>query len=117
MGPRSPAAFYGVTGAAASLLLFLVGWLATPLPWWAWWLAAWGLVTFLLYGYDKAQARRDGGRVPEVVLHAMALAGGVVGGWAGRAMFRHKTLHRSFTAVLVGASVLWAAIVAWQVLA
>lgn len=114
--PRSPAAFYGGLGAVASLLLFLAGWLAISLPWWTLWLAAWGFVTFALYGYDKAQAERSGGRVPELVLHGMALAGGVTGGWLGRALFRHKTLHRSFLAVLVGASAVWAMIVASQIL-
>lgn len=48
--PRSPAAFYGGLGAVASLLLFLAGWLAISLPWWTLWLAAWGFVTFALYG-------------------------------------------------------------------
>jgi uncharacterized membrane protein YsdA (DUF1294 family) len=114
--PRSPVAFYGGLGAVASLLLFVAGWLVIPLPWWALWLAAWGIVTFALYGYDKTQARRDAGRVPELVLHGMALAGGVIGGWLGRTAFRHKTLHRSFLIVLAGASLLWGALVVWQIL-
>ncbi len=113
---QSPTVFYGAIGLAVSLLLFAAGWLLLPLPWWVLWLTAAGVVTFALYGYDKTQARRDGGRVPEVVLHGMSLAGGVVGGWLGRAVFRHKTLHRSFLVVLIAASLLWAAIVAWQVL-
>ena len=114
--PRSPATFYGAIGLIASLVLFAAGWLLLPFPWWVLWLTAAGVVTFVLYGYDKSQARRGGGRVPEIVLHGMSLAGGVVGGWLGRAVFRHKTLHRSFLVVLVAASLLWAAIVAWQIL-
>jgi len=39
----------------------------------------------------------------------MAVAGGFPGGWAGRAVFRHKTLHTSFPVVLVIATILNAA--------
>jgi uncharacterized membrane protein YsdA (DUF1294 family) len=55
------------------------------------WLAILSVVTFFLYGFDKAHSKTDGWRVPEVVLHGLALAGGFIGGWAGRSIFRHKT--------------------------
>jgi uncharacterized membrane protein YsdA (DUF1294 family) len=55
------------------------------------WLAMGSGITFLLYGYDKAQSKKGGWRVPEVVLHGLALAGGFPGGWVGRSMFLHKT--------------------------
>jgi uncharacterized membrane protein YsdA (DUF1294 family) len=71
------------------------------------------VVTFALYGFDKRQAREGGGRVPEMVLHVLALAGGVLGGWAGRAFFRHKTQHTSFLVVLIIATILQAAIAWW----
>jgi uncharacterized membrane protein YsdA (DUF1294 family) len=64
------------------------------------WLAALSVVTFALYGYDKAQAKSGGMRVPEIVLHALALAGGFPGGWAGRSFFHHKTQKPVFTLVL-----------------
>jgi uncharacterized membrane protein YsdA (DUF1294 family) len=64
------------------------------------WLGAAGLITFILYGVDKALARAGGRRVPEAVLHGWALAGGFVGGWAGRYAFRHKTRKGIFTLVL-----------------
>lgn len=57
-------------------------------------------ITFLLYGFDKAESKMGGWRVPEVVLHALALSGGFPGGWAGRSMFRHKTNKGSFAFVL-----------------
>jgi len=64
------------------------------------WLAIASVVTFVLYGFDKAQAKRGGGRVPEAVLHWLALAGGFPGGWAGRTVFRHKTKKGFFVFIL-----------------
>ena len=75
------------------------------------WLLAWTPPAFLAYGWDKRQAQRGGWRVPELFLHALALVGGVIGAWAGRAVFRHKTQKPVFLVVLIAASVLWAAIV------
>jgi uncharacterized membrane protein YsdA (DUF1294 family) len=69
-----------------------------------------------MYGIDKRQAERDGWRVPEVLLHGLALIGGVIGAWAGRAVFHHKTQKTEFTVVLVAASILWAVIAAWALL-
>jgi uncharacterized membrane protein YsdA (DUF1294 family) len=64
------------------------------------WLVAASLATLVLYGVDKAQAKRDGLRVPENLLHVMALVGGFPGGFAGRAAFRHKTRKPVFAWVL-----------------
>ena len=64
------------------------------------WLLVASLATFVLYGVDKAQAKRDGLRVPENLLHLLALVGGFPGGFAGRAAFRHKTRKRAFAWVL-----------------
>ncbi len=64
------------------------------------WLAIASGITFLLYGFDKAQSKMGGWRVPEVVLHGLALSGGFPGGWAGRSMFRHKTKKGFFVFVL-----------------
>jgi uncharacterized membrane protein YsdA (DUF1294 family) len=70
------------------------------------WLAAASLVTFVLYGWDKAKARANGWRVPEAVLHLLALAGGFLGGWFGRSLFHHKTQKISFLLVLLIATIL-----------
>jgi len=64
------------------------------------WLAAWSIVTFVGYAIDKAQARRGGWRIPEVVLHGLAIAGGAIGGWAGLLVLRHKTRHPVFPLIL-----------------
>jgi uncharacterized membrane protein YsdA (DUF1294 family) len=64
------------------------------------WLSAASLATFVLYGLDKAQAKRAGLRVPENLLHLMALLGGFPGGFAGRAAFHHKTRKPAFARVL-----------------
>jgi uncharacterized membrane protein YsdA (DUF1294 family) len=64
------------------------------------WLAFASIITFILYGFDKARARIHGWRVPEAALHLCALAGGFVGGWMGRSVFRHKTKKGVFVFVL-----------------
>ena len=56
-------------------------------------------LTFLLYGLDKFQASRRGGRVPERTLHLFELLGGWPGALLGMAVFRHKTQKRSFRLV------------------
>ena len=71
------------------------------------WLLAWGVVAFGLYGYDKAQAKIGGGRVPEIVLHLLTLAGGVAGAWLGRLVFRHKIRKPAFLATLIISTLLW----------
>jgi len=65
------------------------------------WLALLSVILFILYGFDKARARSGGWRIRESALHGMALLGGVIGGWAGRSVFRHKTQKKVFTFVLV----------------
>jgi uncharacterized membrane protein YsdA (DUF1294 family) len=80
------------------------------------WLVGWSIPTFAVYGIDKAQAGRDGWRVPEWLLHALALGGGVIGAWAGRLAFRHKTRKPIFLVVLIAGSVLWGALAIWALL-
>lgn len=54
------------------------------------------LITFGFYGVDKRLAVRGGWRVPERVLHVLALAGGTFGGLLGQVCFRHKRRKRWF---------------------
>lgn len=112
--PRNRPALIGavVAGVAAFIVLWLLG-LAPVLAW----IAGWTLPAFASYGIDKRQAEQRGWRVPEVLLHGLALVGGVIGAWAGRAYFRHKTRKPVFTVVLIAASVLWVVIVGWALLA
>ena len=51
---------------------------------------------FVLMGVDKAKAKRGARRFPEATLFFLAVLGGSIGGIAGMAAFRHKTLHKSF---------------------
>lgn len=92
---------------------------------WAWpqWAGAWLLAVngtaFGYYAVDKARARRAARRVPEVVLHGLALAGGSLGAYASMRLFRHKTVKGSFRVVfwlIVAAQVvlvLWVARELW----
>jgi len=54
------------------------------------------VIALLLYGYAKFQSKRGGFRIPELILHAVALAGGTPGALLGQQVFRHKTTKRSF---------------------
>ena len=57
------------------------------------WLAAVNLVTFAVYGIDKAKAKRGAWRVPEKTLFLLPLLGGSLGALLGMKVFRHKTKH------------------------
>jgi uncharacterized membrane protein YsdA (DUF1294 family) len=89
---------------------FLVAWLVLDIAPLLAWILGWSLPAFAMYGIDKRQATTGGWRVPEAVLHVLALIGGVIGAWAGRAVFRHKTQKPAFLVVLIAASMLWGVI-------
>ncbi len=108
---------YAILGLGASLIVFLLLNFQTDW-WWYWnWLGAMSLVTFIMYGFDKAQAKRDGGRIPNAILHMMALIGGFVGALFGRIVFNHKSNIRSnplFLVTLVLGFLISGAFVYWQ---
>ena len=60
------------------------------------WLAVINLVTFAVYGIDKAKAKRGTWRVPEKTLFLLPLLGGRVGALLGMRVFHHKTKHWYF---------------------
>ena len=111
--PRNRPALLG--SIIGGVLAFALLWWLGLLPFLAW-LVGWSLPAFAMYGIDKRQAQSGGWRVPEAVLHGLALLGGVAGAWAGRAFFHHKTQKTTFTLVLSLATVLWAAIALWALL-
>ena len=60
------------------------------------WLAAVNVVTFAVYGIDKAKAKRGAWRVPERTLFLLPLLGGSLGALLGMKVFHHKTKHWYF---------------------
>ena len=77
------------------------------------WLLCCSVSTFLFYGFDKAQSRRGGWRVPEAVLHLLSLAGGFLGALRGRQLFRHKTQKPAFLVVIVLSAALHLTFALW----
>jgi uncharacterized membrane protein YsdA (DUF1294 family) len=83
-------------------------------------MAAVNLTAFAYFGYDKLCARTGARRVPEAVLHGLALAGGSVGAFLAMGLFRHKTAKGRFRLAfwLIVALQLtvcaWVATVLWQ---
>lgn len=55
------------------------------------------IVTFFIYGDDKARARRGAYRISEATLLFLALIGGSIGAYLGIHFFHHKTRHMKFT--------------------
>lgn len=113
-----PARFHGAAALLVTLLLTAaILWLARRQPGWydaaAAWIAAVNLVTFAYYGFDKYRARRGGRRVPEVVLHGLALAGGSPGAYLAMRTFRHKTIKGRFRLVFWGIVLVQLALAGW----
>lgn len=103
---RSPYLIFGIVALPLIIVLVIVLALTTTWSFYWIWLVALSIITFLLYGYDKGQAKLGGLRVPEIVLHGLALLGGFPGGWLGRAVFRHKTRKPVFTVMLAVSTVI-----------
>jgi uncharacterized membrane protein YsdA (DUF1294 family) len=82
---------FGLLSVVLTVILYPLILSATSWQLYAVWLAALTLVTLIMYGLDKALAILKGPRVPEVILHILALLGGFLGAWLGMALFRHKT--------------------------
>lgn len=65
-------------------------------PWLLGLLGGVNLATMALYGYDKAVAGGRSLRVPENVLHLLAIAGGSPAALLSQSLFRHKTVKPAF---------------------
>lgn len=59
------------------------------------------VATIFFYGYDKNRAKKNKIRVPEIVLHLLAVAGGTPGALLGQILFRHKTKKWRFRVVFI----------------
>lgn len=68
-------------------------------------------IALTLYGFDKRQAIVGGMRIPEIVLHLVALCGGSPGALVGQQLFRHKTRKRGFRLILAAILLLQAGLV------
>ncbi len=95
---------HGIAAVVLALLLAALFFLLFRLPhlWYycvADWLVSVNLVAFAYYGFDKHRARVAGRRVPEVVLHFLAVVGGTLGAYLGMRVFRHKTIKGPFRLV------------------
>jgi uncharacterized membrane protein YsdA (DUF1294 family) len=80
------------------------------------WLGLTSLGAFLLFGYDKWQAGRKGGRVAESTLWLASALGGWPGALLGIGVFRHKSAKTSFQLKFGAAFVVWLALLwgAWR---
>lgn len=74
-------------------------------------LAAISVVTFILFGADKHKAKAHKWRIPEKTLLGLSLLGGFAGGFLGMEIFRHKTKHWYFYAVMIVSLVLWLGVI------
>ena len=68
------------------------------------------VIAFVFYGYDKRQAIRNRSRVPEVILHMLALLGVTPGAFLGQLVFRHKTKKLRFRIVFLAIVLLQAGV-------
>jgi uncharacterized membrane protein YsdA (DUF1294 family) len=110
---RNPYRFFFI---AAAILLVAVGfalWQWTSLQFgWIYLIAVSG-IAFMFYGYDKYQARRNGQRIPELVLHLLAAVGGTIGALAGQILFRHKTKKWQFQLVFILIVLIQIGLIVW----
>lgn len=71
-------------------------------------LIAWNVVTFLLFGLDKLQAKRQRRRISEKTLLLTSLLLGGIGGIVGMTIFHHKIRKLRFRVILSIAAVVTA---------
>ena len=80
------------------------------------WFGLSSLTAFLLFGYDKWQAGRSGGRVSESTLWFVSAFGGWLGGLAAMLIFRHKIAKTMFLLEFAAALFVWLTLLgaAWK---
>jgi len=76
-------------------------------------LTAINAVTLLAYGYDKMVAGSSRPRIPETLLHLLALVGGTPGAFLGQRLFRHKTTKGRFQLIFWTILILQAVFLGW----
>lgn len=78
--------------------------------------AVMSLVSFIIYGYDKMQAKRGKWRVKEATLLLLALLMGAPGALIAMYTLRHKTLKAKFTIPVPAFLILQAAVFVFLIL-
>lgn len=76
-------------------------------------LLVWNLVVMLVYGFDKARAKRGGRRVKEATLLLLAFLLGGPGAMFGMVLFNHKTSKTKFRFLVPLAVVVGVVVVYW----
>ena len=87
---------FAIFGSTAALIGALLWYFLSLDPVWSGLLAA-NLVAYLMWAWDKRQAKREGFRVPEWTLHLMALFGATPASLIAMQTLRHKTQKKAFT--------------------
>ncbi len=109
---------FGVLAVIAAVALFIALQTSTTWSWYWSWLVSAGVVAFVYYALDKAFAKAGTGRIPEMLLHLLALTGGFIGALIGMLAFRHKSNVRShplFLPVIIISAVLWGGLIYWLI--
>ena len=99
---KNPIRIYTVVALVSLAVLMLLLWHYVKVPLFYSYIGGLSLVTFVFYGYDKRQSIKGKIRVPELILHLLALAGGTFGALAGQTAFKHKTSKRKFLLIFWG---------------
>lgn len=110
---KSPYRTFGVLFGTIVLLLVAVGYSYGQFDPLIGYLLAVNIATTGAYGYDKKISASSRVRVPENVLHVLALVGGSPGAFVAQQLFRHKTRKSSFQLVFWGIVLLQAIVVVW----
>lgn len=107
---RNPVLYFSLAAAVVIALLFYYFKAEFQISLYACWLACINIAAFIFYGYDKFLSMKNLWRVPELVLHLLALAGGFIGAFCGMKFFRHKTRKFIFIFIIIFAALIHALI-------
>jgi len=106
----SPYIIFG-TLAAIIVLTFMFYLNRLDLPYFISYLLAINISVFLFYGYDKLIAGSTLLRIPEKILHSIAILGGSPSALLAQKLFRHKTAKKSFLIIYWGIVIIQIAII------
>ena len=105
---------FGALAALAFVALYLVLQFTTSWAWYWCQVISASVVAFVFYAADKGLAKANTKRVPEIVLHLLALIGGFAGALLGMLVFRHKSnfrAHPLFLPIILISAGLWGFII------